>query len=76
MSSREERRTVITGIGVVAPNGASTEEFWKRTQEGASFLDRVTREGCEHLPLRVAGEVRGFDPPALKIGRASCRERV
>ena len=65
MSSREERRTVITGVGVVAPNGASTEEFWKRTQEGASFLDRVTREGCEHLPLRVAGEVRGFDPPAL-----------
>lgn len=65
MSTRKARRTVVTGIGVVAPNGASTEAFWKRTQEGLSVLDRVTREGCEKLPLHVAGEVRGFDPVAL-----------
>lgn len=30
-----------------------------------SVLDRVTREGCEHLPLRVAGEVRGFEAVEL-----------
>jgi minimal PKS chain-length factor (CLF/KS beta) len=65
MSTRKARRTVVTGIGVVAPNGTTTESFWKRTQEGTSVLDRVTREGCEHLPLRVAGEVRGFDPVDL-----------
>ncbi|MEU6312672.1 beta-ketoacyl synthase N-terminal-like domain-containing protein [Streptomyces sp. NPDC047014] len=58
-------RTVITGIGVVAPNGVGPDAFWKATQSGVSVLDRVTRAGCEHLPLRVAGEVRGFDPGAL-----------
>ncbi|MEY2226326.1 beta-ketoacyl synthase N-terminal-like domain-containing protein [Streptomyces sp. BF23-30] len=58
-------RTVITGIGVVAPNGVGADAFWKATQSGLSVLDRVTRAGCEHLPLRVAGEVRGFDPGAL-----------
>lgn len=58
-------RTVITGIGVVAPNGIGAEAFWKATQSGLSVLDRVTRAGCEHLPLRVAGEVRGFDPGAM-----------
>ncbi|MET9635724.1 beta-ketoacyl synthase N-terminal-like domain-containing protein [Streptomyces virginiae] len=58
-------RTVITGIGVVAPNGVGTDAFWKATQSGVSVLDRVTRAGCEHLPLRVAGEVRDFDPGAL-----------
>ncbi|WP_030848314.1 beta-ketoacyl synthase N-terminal-like domain-containing protein [Streptomyces sp. NRRL F-4474] len=58
-------RTVITGIGVVAPNGVGADAFWKATQSGISVLDRVTRPGCEHLPLRVAGEVRGFDPGAL-----------
>ncbi|AQT70959.1 MULTISPECIES: beta-ketoacyl synthase N-terminal-like domain-containing protein [Streptomyces] len=58
-------RTVITGIGVVAPNGVGADAFWKATQSGISVLDRVTRSGCEHLPLRVAGEVRGFDPGAL-----------
>ncbi|MGW7436510.1 beta-ketoacyl synthase N-terminal-like domain-containing protein [Streptomyces sp. NPDC054849] len=58
-------RTVITGIGVIAPNGVGADAFWKATQSGVSVLDRVTRAGCEHLPLRVAGEVRGFDPGAM-----------
>ncbi|MEV0573524.1 beta-ketoacyl synthase N-terminal-like domain-containing protein [Streptomyces sp. NPDC050392] len=62
---RQPRQTVVTGIGVVAPNGTNTEAFWKRTQEGLSVLDRVSREGCEDLPLHVAGEVRGFDPVSL-----------
>lgn len=65
MSQRNDRRAVITGIGVVAPNGASTETFWKNTQQGISVLDRVTREGCEQLPLRVAGEVRDIALDAL-----------
>ncbi|MEV5733790.1 ketosynthase chain-length factor [Streptomyces sp. NPDC014684] len=64
MSAPQERRAAVTGIGVVAPNGTSTDTFWKATQEGLSVLDRVTREGCEHLPLKVAGEVRGFEPAA------------
>ncbi|MFD9001053.1 ketosynthase chain-length factor [Streptomyces sp. NPDC059582] len=65
MKPQRARRAAVTGIGVVAPNGVSTETFWKSTQEGVSVLDRVTREGCEHLPLRIAGEVRGFDPAEL-----------
>ncbi|MET7379560.1 beta-ketoacyl synthase N-terminal-like domain-containing protein [Streptomyces sp. NPDC005526] len=62
MSAPHQRRAAVTGIGVVAPNGTSTETFWKSTQEGLSVLDRVTREGCAHLPLKVAGEVRAFEP--------------
>ncbi|MGP3984924.1 ketosynthase chain-length factor [Streptomyces sp. KR80] len=62
MSSPQDRRSVVTGIGVVAPNGTTAEAFWKATKEGINVLDLVSREGCEHLPLRVAGEVRGFDP--------------
>ncbi|MER6527141.1 beta-ketoacyl synthase N-terminal-like domain-containing protein [Streptomyces sp. NPDC001508] len=64
MSAPRERRAAITGIGVVAPNGTTTDTFWKATHEGLSVLDRITREGCEHLPLKVAGEVRAFDPAA------------
>ncbi|MET9610249.1 beta-ketoacyl synthase N-terminal-like domain-containing protein [Streptomyces sp. NPDC006512] len=66
MKSRTAGKSVVvTGIGVVAPNGIGADAFWKATQSGQSVLDRVTREGCEHLPLRVAGEVRGFEPGAL-----------
>ncbi|MCH0563033.1 MULTISPECIES: ketosynthase chain-length factor [unclassified Streptomyces] len=63
MSEPHPRRAAVTGIGVVAPNGTSTESFWKSTQEGVSVLDRITREGCTDMPLRVAGEVRQFDAP-------------
>ncbi|MET8681490.1 beta-ketoacyl synthase N-terminal-like domain-containing protein [Streptomyces sp. NPDC004647] len=65
MSSLENRRSVVTGIGVIAPNGVGTDAFWKATKEGVSVLDLVTREGCGHLPLRVAGEVREFDPATM-----------
>ncbi len=65
MSAPYSRRAAVTGIGVVAPNGTSTDTFWKSTREGISVLDRVTREGCDHLPLRVAGEVRAFDPSSF-----------
>lgn len=64
MSEPHDRRAAVTGIGVVAPNGTTLDTFWKATTEGLNVLDRVTREGCEHLPLKVAGEVRGFDPAA------------
>ncbi|MFG2885983.1 ketosynthase chain-length factor [Streptomyces sp. NPDC048297] len=66
MSAAHERRAAVTGIGVVAPNGTSTDAFWKATQEGLSVLGEITREGCEHLPLKVAGEVRAFDPAAVE----------
>lgn len=65
MSTQRPRNAVVTGIGVIAPNGLSAEAFWKSTSEGLGVLDRITREGCAHLPLRVAGEVRAFDASSL-----------
>ncbi|GAA0676951.1 ketosynthase chain-length factor [Kitasatospora atroaurantiaca] len=67
--SRPDRRAVVTGIGVVAPNGVGADDFWKATREGAAVLGPVTREGCGELPLRIAGEVRGFDAEAAVEGR-------
>ncbi|MGX1887533.1 ketosynthase chain-length factor [Streptomyces sp. NPDC055287] len=65
MSPGHARNPVITGIGAIAPNGIGTEAFWKSTQAGVSTLGRVIREGCEQLPLRVAGQVPAFEPAAL-----------
>ncbi|MEW2075772.1 ketosynthase chain-length factor [Streptomyces sp. NPDC012403] len=65
MSNRRPGRAAVTGIGVVAPNGLRTDAYWKSVREGLSVLDLISREGCDHLPLRVAGEVRAFDPSAL-----------
>lgn len=65
MSTRRPPRAVVTGIGVIAPNGLRTDAYWKSVREGVVVLDRITREGCEHLPLNVAGQVEGFDAQAL-----------
>lgn len=59
--TQHPRHAAITGIGVIAPGGLRTDAYWKSVSEGISVLDRITREGCGHLPLRVAGEVRAFD---------------
>ncbi|KOU89077.1 beta-ketoacyl synthase [Streptomyces sp. XY66] len=56
--------TVFTGLGVVAPNGAGTEEFWSATLEGRSGIADITAFDASGYPARQAGEVRGFDPAA------------
>nr|APD71580.1 type II polyketide synthase 3 [Streptomyces sp.] len=58
-------RAAITGIGVIAPNGLRADAYWKAVSEGLVVLDGITREGCENMPLKVAGEVRGFDAAGL-----------
>lgn len=56
---------MVTGLGVVAPNGVGADAFWKATRQGVSVLDRISREGCADLPLRIAGQVRDFDPQSV-----------
>ena len=53
---------VVTGLGVVAPNGLGTEEYWAATVAGKSGLGRLTRFEAGDYPSTVAGEVPGFDP--------------
>ncbi|MDJ1134989.1 ketosynthase chain-length factor [Streptomyces iconiensis] len=51
---------VITGIGVMAPNGLGTRDFWDATRVGRSGIGRVTRFDPTPYPTRLAGEVPGF----------------
>lgn len=53
---------VVTGMGVVAPNGLGTKECWEATLAGRSGLGVTTRFDAEQYPSRVAGEVPGFVP--------------
>ncbi|GHC39197.1 beta-ketoacyl synthase N-terminal-like domain-containing protein [Streptomyces cinnamoneus] len=52
---------VFTGIGVVAPNGTGTEEYWRATLEGRSGLGPLTGFDTDGYDLHVAGHVTGFD---------------
>jgi act minimal PKS chain-length factor (CLF/KS beta) len=54
-------RTVVTGIGVVAPNGVGTEPFWRGTLDGVSGIGRIGRFDASAYPIQLAGEVDDFD---------------
>lgn len=51
---------VVTGIGVAAPNGLGTEEYWTATREGRAGIGRATRFDPSSYPAQLAGEVPGF----------------
>lgn len=56
------RRVVVTGLGVVAPNGNSLAEFWDALTGGRTGTGSITRFDTEKFPSKVAAEVKGFDP--------------
>ncbi len=56
-----KKRVVITGMGVVSPNGIGTEEFCRAALAGISGVRRITRFDPSDLPVQIAGEIQGFD---------------
>ncbi len=67
--NKNSRRVVITGLGVVAPNGIGKETFWQNLIAGKSAIDYITAFDPSPYPCHVAGEVRDFDPKAFITSR-------
>jgi 3-oxoacyl-[acyl-carrier-protein] synthase II len=57
-----DRRVVITGIGVVTPVGNDLESFWTSLKEGKSGIGRIQAFDISNYDCQIAGEVRNFDP--------------
>ena len=51
------RRVVITGLGVLAPNGCGKDTFWQACLQGRSDVRPITRFVTNDLPTRIAGEI-------------------
>ncbi len=56
-----KKRVVITGMGVVSPNGVGNSAFSEAILEGRSGVRRITRFDASDIPVQIAGEVRDFD---------------
>lgn len=56
------RRVVITGLGVVAPNGVGKDEFWNACVNGRSGVRKISAFDASTFPIQIAGEVKDFDP--------------
>ena len=57
-----QRRVVITGLGTVNPVGNDIASFWEGIQQGRSGVGCITRFDPSALEVKVAAEVKGFDP--------------
>lgn len=55
-------KVVVTGLGVVAPNGIGKEAFWETLLAARSGIGPITLFHAEKHACRIAGEVRDFDP--------------
>jgi 3-oxoacyl-[acyl-carrier-protein] synthase II len=58
----DARRVVVTGIGAITPVGLDVDSTWDALVCGQSGIARVERFETDDLDVKIAGEVKGFDP--------------
>jgi len=56
------RRVVVTGIGLICGSGNTKEEVWANLLASVSSVGPITRFDISNFPVRIASEVRNFDP--------------
>jgi len=56
------RRVVVTGMGAITPYGTDLEKIWENLINGNSAIDYITSFDTSNLKVKIAGEVKNFDP--------------
>ncbi len=56
------RRVVVTGLGAVTPIGNDIASMWEAVKAGQCGIDRITAFDTENFKVKLAGELKGFEP--------------
>ena len=56
------RRAVVTGLGAITPIGNDVATFWSNLTGGVSGIATITSFDPSDYEVRIAGEVKGFEP--------------
>ncbi len=67
------KRVVITGLGAITPVGNNIETFWNSLSEGRCGIDFIKAFPTDDLPVKVAGEVKDFNPAEHGMDAGSIR---
>jgi len=67
-----ENRVVITGMGAVTPIGNDVNTFWNNIKNGKLGIDFITLVDNESIDVKVAAEVKDFNPEVL-LGKKDCK---
>ena len=57
----ENRRVVVTGLGVVSPVGSTLDTFWAAIQAGENGIGPITYFDTAAFDTKFAGQVKGFN---------------
>ena len=57
-----DRRVVITGMGVVTPLGNSVETFWSNLRNGVSGIGIIDAFDTSGYDCKIGGQIHDFDP--------------
>ncbi len=66
-------RVVITGVGSVSALGLTTGEAWRNALEGKTGVGPITLFDAATFPVKVAAEVKGFNPESVMPAREARR---
>ena len=61
------RRTVITGVGVVSPIGIGNDSFWRSLMAGKTGIGYFRSVPCESLPSKLAAELTATAPDSDNV---------
>ena len=67
------KKVVITGMGIVSPLGCNVETFWKNLVNGVSGIDYIKNIDASNLPVKIAAEVKNFNPSELGLDNSTIR---
>jgi len=56
------RKVLITGIGAITPCGNNIADYWESLKNGKNGIGPITRFDASACSVRIAGEVKNFDP--------------
>ncbi len=59
------RRVVVTGIGAITPVGNDVATMWSNMLDGVCGIDKITKFDTEDSAVKIAGEVKDFDPTTV-----------
>ena len=69
------RRVVVTGTGVITPVGNDVNTYWKNLLEGVCGIDFIQSFPTDDLPVKIAGEVKDFNPADYGIEAPFARKQ-
>lgn len=69
MKSSQQRKAVITGIGIVSPIGNDVASFWSNLLAVKSGVDVISQFDASTFPCQIAAEVKNFTPSIKKFGK-------